>query len=446
MTYDAPLKRTVLRFYLFNVAMFGVGVSWIFVSINVYGGASYLLAGFLVTLFVLAWSLVCLPQAWVYVVWLRNSPLSAVLAFCGLWVLEEWLRGWFLTGFPWLFLGYGVMETPLAGFAPVTGIFGLSFVTCLIGVTLWIAFKFRRPVVLIVPALTMLLSLLLQQVSFTKSVREISVSLVQGNVDQHAKWLASNRLPILNRYLTATESEWGRDLIIWPEAAITIFHDQAREILVQIGSRTEGSTLVTGIPDLSEDGQFQNTVIALGAGEGQYIKRRLVPFGEYVPLESVLRGIIRFFDLPMSRNVTGPWQQTPLMAGDLRLSTSICYEVVYPDLVRETTPSPDLFVTVSNDTWFGRSIGPWQHLQIARLRAAENGRGLVRATNNGITAIIDYRGELVASLPQFEQGVLRGDVDIRTGMTPFARFGSYPILILSLLLVAVGFCIRPSVA
>ena len=163
-----------------------------------------------------------------------------------------------------------------------------------------------------------------------------------------------------------------------------------------------------------------------------------MPFGEYIPLESVLRGLIQFFDLPMSRNVPGPRQQEPILADDLKLSVSICYEVVYPEIVREDVREIDLLVTVSNDTWFGSSIGPWQHLQMARMRALENGRAMVRATNNGITALIDHQGNLQATLRQFEPGVLRGDVEIRTGLTLFSRFGSLPVLFLSLLLALFG--------
>ena len=201
---------------------------------------------------------------------------------------------------------------------------------------------------------------------------------------------------------------------------------------LQAKASETGSTLLTGIPDMDAEGRFQNTVVALGRGQGQYIKRRLVPFGEYVPLESLLRGVIRLFDLPMSRNKPGPWDQPRLTAGEISLSTSICYEVIYPELVREDA---DLLVTLSNDTWFGESIGPWQHLQMARMRALENGRTMIRATNNGVTAIIDHRGKVIASLPQFEEGVLRADAEIRQGQTLFNRFGSLPVLVLCLILL-----------
>lgn len=437
ITFDSDRYRTMWRFYLFNVGMFSVGISWIFVSINAYGGASSLLSGMLVLLFVLTFSLICLPQAWVYAKWLRRNSCATAAAFVGLWVLQEWFRGWFLTGFPWLFLGYGVMETPLVYLAPLFGIFGVSLAACACSICFVLAIRQLRAVFLILPLLIIVLSLASGSFTHTSHQKDITVSLVQGNVDQHTKWLPENRLPILNLYLSASASEWGRDLIVWPEAAVTIFRDDAEAKLDEINRHGTkfGTALVTGIPDVDENGEFQNTVLLLGDGSGQYIKRRLVPFGEYVPLEELLRGLIQFFDLPMSRNKPGPWLQSPLLAGELRLSTSICYEVVYPELVRQSTRAADLLVTVSNDTWFGSSIGPWQHIQMARMRAIENGRSMVRATNNGVTALIDHRGNLQASLPQFEAGVLRGDIEIRTGSTFFNQYGSFPCFALCFFLI-----------
>jgi apolipoprotein N-acyltransferase len=246
--------------------------------------------------------------------------------------------------------------------------------------------------------------------------------------------------PILQTYTNLSAGEWGRDLIVWPEAAITLFRSDAESFLQQLAARgkASGTALIMGIPDRDAEGHFLNSAIALGQGEGTYVKRRLVPFGEYVPLESVLRGLIQLFDLPMSRNVSGAATQAPLLVGEHRISMSICYEVVYPELVRKTVEQPDLLVTISNDTWFGASIGPWQHLQMARMRALENGRYMLRATNNGVTAVINEQGHIVASLPQFEQAVLRAQVPILAGMTPFARYGQLAVLLLVLGATAAG--------
>lgn len=439
-TSDCSTSRCLTRFYYFNVAMFGVGVSWIYVSIHQYGGASAFLAACLVLLFVMSYSLLCVPLAYVYARFGRKSAITASLIFAALWILQEWFRGWFLTGFPWLFTGYGVMNTPLAGYAPIAGVFGVSLAVVLVSTTLVTALLERRWL-WVLPSLVIVgVGFGLSKLEFTHSSGEISVSMVQGNIDQHLKWRPENRMPILDLYRTATRDEWGRDLIVWPEAALTLFREQASTHLKALDQQAEstGSTLILGIPDRDQQGGFQNTVISLGALESQYVKRRLVPFGEYVPLENLLRGVIQFFDLPMSHNRPGAEDQPLIRVGNNNLSASICYEVVYPELVRIDARRANLLLTVSNDSWFGGSIGPWQHLQMARMRSLENGKSLIRSTNNGVTAAIDYRGRVLASLPQFERGVLRVNVEARTGSTPFSNLGSAPVLLLSTLMFLIG--------
>jgi apolipoprotein N-acyltransferase len=252
---------------------------------------------------------------------------------------------------------------------------------------------------------------------------------VQGNIAQATKWQADNRLPIIQRYRSLTEPHWGADLIVWPEAAITVFEHQAGELLDVLDrrGRDTGSGLILGLPAVEAhpggDYTFLNTARGLGTAEGRYVKRRLVPFGEYVPLEDMLRGIIGFFDLPMSHAEPGAWRQAPFKVDGARASMAICYEVVYPELVRD---SVDVLLTISNDTWFGDSLGPQQHLAIARMRALENGRWLLRATNNGITAIVDPKGRVRGRLARFEAGVLAGEFQLMGGRTPFNRFGPWP--------------------
>jgi apolipoprotein N-acyltransferase len=265
-------------------------------------------------------------------------------------------------------------------------------------------------------------------------------ALVQGNVDQATKWLPENRLPIAAHYRQLSAPHWGVDLIVWPEAALTLFEHQAAELLAALDEqgRASGTGLVLGIPALEvrpgDEIVFQNAALALGAAKGRYVKRRLVPFGEYVPLETLLRGLITFFDLPMSHAEPGAWQQPPFRLGEGSASMAICYEIVYPELSRADV---NLLLTISNDTWFGHSIGPRQHLAIARMRALENGRWLLRATNNGVTAIVDPRGQVTARLPQFEAGVLTGGFRLMSGRTPFNRLGDWPLHLLLVVAAAV---------
>ena len=444
LLHGVSLRQGLVIFYLYGVGFYSVGISWVYVSIHEHGGASVLLAGLLVLLFVLAMALFFWVQGYLYLKFFRHSVVGMTLGFTVLWILREWLLTWFLTGFPWLFAGYGFLDTWLAGYAPVFGVLGISFMvllqTSLLGCAL-VLFSRRRSVAAAVgrtaPVVLMIWlgGWLLSQIQFVApDGRTLTVSAVQGNIDQHTKWTRAMVTPILSTYTNLSETEWGRDLIVWPEAAVTLFRSTADNFLESLDARGQatGTALILGIPDRDPQGYFLNSAIALGLCEGSYIKRRLVPFGEYVPLEAQLRGLISLFDLPMSHNVPGPQIQTAIQLNDIRIAMSICYEVVYPDLVRKSVSDPDLLLTISNDTWFGASIGPWQHLQMARMRALENGRYLVRATNNGVTAVIDERGQLVGQLPQFVPGVLRAEVSLMRGSTPFSEYGQTGILALLL--------------
>lgn len=427
--------------WLIGVGKYAVGASWIYVSIHEQGGASESLASVLVGIFVAGMALFSALFGMLYSLFApipgsetgRGNVVKA-LVFAASWCIAEWTLTWFLTGFPWLFVGYGLMPTWLAGFAPVTGVFGLGFIACLLAALGVLCVRGTTPLRIATGALAAALfagGFALGKLSWVALGEAQEVALVQGNVEQLTKWDPANRLPILEKYELLSEPHWGAKLIIWPEAALTLFAQQAAPWLAswQERGKAVGTTLVLGLPDVATAGnEFQNTAHALGAGSGRYVKRRLVPFGEYVPLESLLRGLIGFFDLPMSRSLAGKTDQPPLIAGEARLGLAICYEIAYPELVRDSAASSDVLVTISNDAWFGASIGPHQHLQLARMRALENGRYVLRATNNGLTAIINERGVVTATLPQFEPGVLRGSFRQASGFTPFTRLGQLPVL------------------
>ena len=440
LTRDGSVADAVFIFYSFTLGTFLFGVHWIFFSINDYGHASIFLSGGLVLLFVILYSSLILPGGFIYARFYRSSDNLAMLAFISVWVTSEWIRSWFLTGFPWLYLGYGAMGSWLENFSPFLGVFGVSFVCLYISLNLLKLFEKKIDWHFYFAILLLLLSPILDRWSFTDVTGDLSVSLLQGNVDQNTKWRPENRRQIFADYVELSKTEHGRDLIVWPEASLTFLKESIASELSVYGKNLgdEGTGLILGIPSLTEDGYFQNTLLGIGRAEGTYIKRQLVPFGEFVPMEKHLRGIISFFDLPMSRNTPGPSVQSPLTINGNEFSSSICYEIAYPDLVRSADTDPAFILTVSNDTWFGSSIGPWQHLQLARMRALENERMLVRATNNGITAVISSQGQILASLPQFTRGVLRYDLEMRSGKTPFQRFGSWPILFIAVAILVFG--------
>lgn len=440
--------EAAFRGFLFAVGMYGIGVSWVFVSIHVYGSASIPLAGLLVLMFVIFLSPVAAMQCYLYSRFFRSGLLGPVLGFTSVWVLQEWVRTWLMTGFPWLFIGYGYLDTSLANWAPLLGVLGVSYVAVFTASVLYACsrellirsegYRSGLMVSLFAAGLLWFAAIALQRVEWVQPAEggSLTVSVVQGNVDQATKWLPEMRIPILDLYAQMSEDQWGSDIIVWPEAAITLFKEQAGSYLDNLDRRARktNTTVVTGIMSRNPvTGSYLNSVIALGQGQGIYHKRRLVPFGEYVPLEDLLRGLITFFDMPLSNTGTGLDRQVGLTAGGYKISTSICYEVVYPELVRTSVADADLLLTLSNDTWFGESIGPHQHMQMARMRALENGRYLIRATNNGITAIVDHRGGISATVPQFSREVLTASVQVMEGETPFSRWGSWPILLVCLM-------------
>ena len=425
-----PSPRPLLHGWLFGLGKYGGGVYWIYVSIHVYGAAPPWLAALLVALFVAGMATFHAAAAWIFVRLRRGSALDA-LSFALAWTLGEWLLTWFLGGFPWLFAGYAMLDAPLAALAPVGGVLLVSFAAALTGAGLALWRHWPAPVL---AALPWLASWALADASWTTLGAARSVALVQGAVPQQAKWDPAEALAIQQRYAALSVAQ-DSQLVIWPEAALPVPLHAASAFLQDVANQVPGA-LVLGalIGERSPAGwRLYNGAVAVGDGAGRYLKRRLVPFGEYVPFESVLRGLIGFFDLPMSRLQPGPPQQPPLRAGGLRLAMSICYEIAYPELTRRAATEAAAVVAISNDTWFGDSIGPSQHLQIARMRALENGRYVLRATNDGITAIIAPNGDVAAALPRFEPGVLRGEFRAATGATPFGRWGS-PLIVASLLI------------
>ena len=438
-------RLALWRGWLFGLGLFASGASWVYVSIHEHGHASIALAGALTALLCGTLALLHALFAWTYVRFLRSLMAGMLLGFPALWVLFEWLRSWLFTGFPWLYIGYSALDTWAAGWAPVIGVFGVSLLCAFSASCLYLAsVRGRLQAGLIYATMVASLWLIgwqLQQAKWVAaaSAEPLTVSIVQANIPQQNKWQPQYRRPTLALYRAMTTPLLGRDIVLWPESALPIYYQRAQDFLLPLAqaSRAQGTALITGIPWRPEgSAQYFNSIVALGEGTGVYHKQQLVPFGEYLPLARWLRGAIAFFDLPMSSFSPGADGQAPLLAHDFRLSPFICYEIVYPELVRRYARRADLMITISNDSWFGASIGPLQHLQMARMRALENGRYLIRGTNNGVSAIIDERGQIVQRSTRFERQVLNGQAQAMLGATPYSRIGSSPILLLCCLMLA----------
>ncbi len=434
------LKQTFLLGWVFGTALFASGASWVYVSIHDHGHAPVALAVLLTTIFVIGLGLVfALP----FYIWRRccrhRQHTAWMIAFPAVWVLGEWLRSWLLTGFPWLYLGYAHVDTVLAGWFPIVGVWGVSFIVVLSAVALTELLTARR-IWPSVPVLALCIAGIgLNSFYWTTGHRDkpLTVTIVQPNFSLAEKWNPDNRDMIRATLNQMSRDYWHSDIILWPEAALPEFFHNARPFLGKLDHKGQqhNTSLITGIPWRTEQGLYHNSIVALGDGEGVYHKVRLVPFGEYVPLEKLLRGLIAFFDLPMSSFSPGPDRQTMPKAGNHRFAPYICYEIVYPHLVARNATETDFLVTISNDSWFGTSSGPLQHLQMAQARAMETGRYLIRGTNNGVSAIIKPDGTIQSASAQFERTVLTGKFYPFRGTTPFMRLQSWPLFGLCLLLL-----------
>ena len=458
-------QRALLLGWLYGVGKYGVGVSWVYVSISVYGRAPAPLAAAIVAGFVAGLALVWGVGGWAFHR-LRvgrwrglGTPRRAVQAlhFSWLWLALEWALTWLLSGFPWLFVGYAFIDTPLAGFAPVGGVFAVTLaavLTASLGACVAAARgAFKWPVAVAL-AIVWLAGWGLGQVAWTERGARRDIALVQGNLPQETKWTPAGWRAALARYQALSAPIWDSDLVLWPEAAVPAPHRHNADRIAAMrraasGDLVLGATVGEVAPD---SGRTRYHNAAVSTAGGVYRKRHLVPFGEYLPWRWLLSDAMALFDLPMSDIAPGEARQALLKAAGLDVAVAICYEVAYPRSVAVQARNAALLVVLSNDTWFGASIGPAQHLQIARMRALENGRYLARATNNGVTAIVDARGQVVERLPQFVAGVLTGEVYATTGATPFAQAPASPALLLLALWPALawpvakwsgGFAVRP---
>lgn len=438
---DLTHKQAILRGWLFGVGVFGSGASWVYVSIQEHSGTPTLIAISMTWAFVASLALLFALQAFIWQRWL--SQTRALISWPALWVLMEALRSWVFTGFPWLLLGTAHLNTPYTGWVPVLGVYGLSAISVLSGLLLYYSLRlntvhWQRGLVMSLLIALPLAGTYLNNKKWTKTYGQpITLGLVQGNIQQADKWNTSKQSEIINRYLSLSHALGEVDVIIWPETALPLLPNRAQPFFdgaLEKAGPTAG--LMAGSISLAANQKnYHNSLYTAGNASGHYHKVKLVPFGEYLPFEQQLRGLIDFFDLPMSSFLSGTEHPANLIVANTRVAPLICYEVAYPDFVAKQAFNSHWLVTVSNDAWFGASIGPLQHFEMARFRALETGRPMARATNNGVTALIDYKGQVINQLPQFISGNLKGQLQPREGNTPFMLTGSLPLWVFCLLLI-----------
>ena len=439
-----------LRGYAFGLGLLGFGVFWIRISLNEFGNMDAWSANLLMILFITLMALHYGLVGWLTRALHRGPAWTVpVLLLPGLYVLFEWLRGWLFTGFPWLNLGYTQIEGPLAGYAPILGVYGLSLLTALSGGLLWGLVRWgRRGRAAAGAGLAALWlgGLAVQQIEWTAPVgTPFQATVIQANIPQAIKWEPEARISIMETYVDLTLPHLDSDLILWPETAIPNFLHEARDPLLDPlaeRARATGTEIVLGIPVLDlEAERYYNGLVSIGSVEDLYTKRHLVPFGEFLPFGAWLGPLITLFEIPMSDFSAGTAPRPLLRVGQWTAGASICYEDVFPAEVAQALPEAQFLINVSNDAWFGDSLAPHQHLEMARMRTIEGGRPMVRATNTGVSAIIDWRGRVLDQVPIFVRGTASAQVQPRSGATPFVRFGNWPALLLALGLVGAGLLI-----
>ena len=450
-------SQLVKMTWAYGTGLFGVGASWVFQSMHGFAQAPLVLAGFLTALFVLGLALQIALFGWIASFFTKSLIILRVLLIypCA-WVFVEWVRGWLFTGFPWLQVGHSQVDTWFAAYVPVGGGLLLSFVTALIAGSLVAIFSSSRAerfhqvnlpaanYVRVAEPLSHLNKVLgvfvivglLGGAWYSKgqqwvdqSGKEIQVSLLQANIAQDQKWLPDQRQPSIERYMDMTRANWGSDLIIWPETAIpgrfNEFTDSVLQPMQQEAIQNKTKLVVGGFHQ-TESGQFENSVMVLGDDAPEpdmYSKRHLVPLGEYIPLLQHLRFLEKWMAIPYDNLSKGEGDGL-INIGEYQAQVSICYEDVFGEEIIEDLPAADFLINVTNDGWFSHSLQPYQHMQIARLRALETGRYLLRATNTGVTGIVNEQGHVIASVAAYEQGVAKGKVKILQGTTPFVEYGN----------------------
>jgi apolipoprotein N-acyltransferase len=451
----SDVKTATKQGYIFSLGWFASGISWVHVSIDQFGGLP--LAFSLLLMLLLCCYLALYPALACYLS-SRFAPKRqfSLWLLPPFWLISEFLRTNLLTGFPWLSIGYSQIDGPLSSFAPLIGEIGISSLLLItsIAVINTVTNNYRKShIILLLGIFTS--TYLLANISWVKPTQNtVTTALVQGNVEQSIKWQPEKEWPTMLKYLDHARKNYDADIIVWPESAITALEPTAQDFLslADKSAALNDSAIVTGILNYKYDSKaYFNSLIVLGKKEStdneghyqyehrnRYYKNHLLPIGEFVPFGEWLRKIAPIFNLQYSSFTRGDYIQPNLVAKGYHILPLICFEIAFPaQLAANFTDKTNVLLTVSNDSWFGNSHGPHQHLEIARMRALEFGRPLLRATNNGVTAIVDHRGNIQAKLPQFTEAVLKAEIKLVEGKTFYSKYlqliqWSLPLILLIL--------------
>jgi apolipoprotein N-acyltransferase len=431
----APPRRCAWHGFWFGLGLFGVGVSWVYVSLHYFGGMPAPVAGFATAAFCAFLALFPAAAGWLQARVPAPEAVRACLLIPAAWVLFEWTLVWIFTGFPWVAIGYSAAGWPLQGYAPLGGVYALSFIVVSLAGMLWLVTR-RRPRFLLLIVVVLGAGAALRYVSWsTPAGQPVAVALLQGNIEQEMKFRPERAAGIFETYARLAESTRAR-LIVFPETALPVFYERVpRAYLARLeaaAKRNDGDLLL-GVPYRAGT-DYYNSVLTLGVSPQQaYHKVHLVPFGEFVP--TGFRWTLDLMSIPLSDFSRGSPAQPPLAVAGQRVAVNICYEDAFGEEIARSLPEATLLVNVSNVAWFGDSLAPAQHLQIARLRAIETGRMHLTATNTGITAAIDRDGRVLERLPQFAEGRLEIEAQGYAGATPYVLLRDWPVVLISLFIL-----------
>jgi len=445
-----PVKNSFRKGFAFGLGFFSFGISWVYISINEYGHLGLILSALITLVLIIYLSLYLGLFSALYVKLAKNkSMLFSCILFSSLWCLTEYLRSTIISGFPWLLIGVGQMDSPLKYLMPIVGIYGVSFFTCLSATFLIAtteAIKFKRIIWLIAFVSILLAPLLLKYINFTKvSDKPIPVGVIQANLSMRDKWDETLFWQILQKYKEGIEQLMGKTkLIVLPEAAIPIPESYITNEIDNIHRQTTkaNTAVLLGIPEAtdSDESNFYNTITALGSAKGQYKKQHLVIFGEYIP--SPFESLINYLALPTSNLKPGKKNQDLIEVDGYPIASLICYELAYPQLLRNQLPKAEWIVSISDDGWFGKSLAIFQHLQMAEALSLLTGRYQIMSNNDGLSSIINDKGDVVNSLAAFSEGILKGNILAATGITPWVYYGDTPLILFFALIPIFAFLRR----
>lgn len=428
--------------FAFGLGLYIVGIYWIYISLHDYGGMPWWFAGFCT--FCLCAFMALFPALVGYfskragMLWL-SAPV--------LWGVSDWVRSWIFTGFPWLTLGYSqVPHSPLAGFAPIVGIYGVSILAALIAalVAAWATkpgVTYKRNSIAVI-TLLLVIGYVLKVVEWSAPIgKPFQAALLQGNIPQDIKWSPENAQRTIDTYLSMTQQSQA-PLIVLPETALPVIASQLDANIkdaLTTHAKQNGGDIIVGLVEYDFDNNaYYNSALSFGNSPSQiYRKNHLVPFGEFIPLKRIFGWIYRdWLNMPLSDLSRGGNVQANMKIVGQKIAMNICYEDVFGEEIARNNKNSTLMINISNDAWYGQSYAADQHLQFSQARALENGRTMLRSTNTGATAAIDQHGYVLAHAPHDTQTTLDVTVQGFLGITPYQRWGNWPFILLSFAAIA----------